>query len=112
MQEEVLDVLKQTKVDFEDKKDYNRKKKAKKLQALLVLLFYTSLPPLRGLEISTLQIDESLVWREATCTWFLVINQYKGAATKGQDFLELDATTQAILIKYLELFINEHRPVL
>ncbi len=116
--EEIQQVLKSLLDDFlDDEKDPSQVsikaesmvEKAKQLQKFLVLLFYTSLPPSRALEIRTLQQDTSLQYRKTTNTWWLVLNQYKTAKNKGVDSLELNPNSQKVLITYLELFLNTFR---
>lgn len=75
-----------------------------------MLLFYTSLPPSRGLEICGLQVDQSLQWRKTTSSWWLVLEHYKTSNTKGSDSLELEPQSQKLLIAYLELFYEHFRP--
>jgi hypothetical protein len=116
--EEIQQVLKALLIDFlEGETDPNMVhpkakslvSKAKQLQKFLVLLFYTSLPPSRALEIRTLQLDTSLQFRQTTNTWWLVLSQYKTANSKGVDSLELDPKSQEVLVKYLELFVKKFR---
>jgi hypothetical protein len=71
-----------------------------------VLLFYTSLPPSRGLEIRNLQLDNSLQWRKTTNSWWIMLEHYKTASIKG---LELELQSQKLLVTYLELFANTYR---
>ena len=87
-------------------------KKAVQLQKFLVLLFYTSLPPSRALEIRSLQYGSSLQFRKTTNSWWLVFDKYKTVRQKGVDSLELDPKSQNLLIVYLELFINDYRELL
>lgn len=84
--------------------------KAKQLQRFLVLLFYTSLPPSRALEIRTLQHGTSLQFRESTHTWWLVLSAFKTVKSKGVDSVELNPKSQRVLITYLELFLSTYRP--
>lgn len=83
--------------------------KAKQLQRFLILLFYTSLPPSRALEIRTLKYNTSLQFRKTTNTWWLVLSEFKTVRAKGIDSMELDPTSQKVLITYLELFFNLYR---
>jgi len=76
----------------------------------LILLFYTSLPPSRGLEIRSLQFGSSLQWRKTTNSWWLVLERYKTSSTKGSDSLELEPQSQKLLVTYLELFSGSYRP--
>jgi hypothetical protein len=117
--EEVQQVLKTLMDEFlEGQKDFTMMQqattsplllKAKQLQRFLLLLFYTSLPPSRALEIRTLQHETSLQFRKTTNTWWLVLSEFKTVRSKGVDSIELDPTSQKILIIYLELFLNEYR---
>lgn len=84
-------------------------KKAKQLQKFLILLFYTSLPPSRGLEIRSLQFGSSLQWRKTSNSWWIVLERYKTSSTKGSDSLELEPQSQKLLVAYLELFGNSYR---
>jgi hypothetical protein len=86
--------------------------KAKQLQKFLILLFYTSLPPSRGLEIRSLKIDESIQYKSVSNTWWIVTNNYKNVRHIGEDSLELDPKSQSTLIKYLEIFIQDYRSML
>ena len=86
--------------------------KAKQLQKFLILLFYTSLPPSRGMEIRTLQQGTTLQFRSSTNTWWLILDQFKTKKNKGIDSIELNPQTQDILITYLELFISKYRQLL
>ena len=63
----------------------------------------------RSLEIRTLQVNKSLVWRSTTNTWWLVFDNYKMSNKKGSDSLELNPNSQQLLISYMELFINSYR---
>jgi hypothetical protein len=120
--EEIQQVLKSLMDDFlEKQKDFRmvRKttklpllQKAKQLQKFLVLLFYTSLPPSRALEIRTLQHGTSLQFRKSTGTWWLVLSEFKTVRNKGVDSMELDCSSQKVLVSYLELFFNEYRDIL
>lgn len=84
--------------------------KAKQLQKFLILLFYTSLPPSRSLEMRTLQHGTSLQFRKTTNTWWLVLNEFKTVKNKGIDSVELDPKSQKVLVTYLELFLKHYRP--
>ena len=86
--------------------------KAKQLQKFLILLFYTSLPPSRALEIRTLQYGSSLQYRKTTNTWWLILDSFKTVKAKGVDSIELDPGSQKLLITYLELFLNQYRKLL
>ena len=66
---------------------------------LLLVFFYTLLSPSKGLEIRTLQLGTSLVHRATTSSWWLVLQNYKTSTTKGQDSLEIDPTSQKLLVK-------------
>lgn len=120
--EEVQQVLKALREEFlEGKKDPHLVKeegskdlvaKAKQLQKFLILLFYTSLPPSRALEIRTLQCGTSLQFKKTTNTWWLVLSQFKTVKSKGIDSVELNPQSQGVLVTYLELFLREFRPLL
>jgi hypothetical protein len=79
---------------------------------LLLVFFYTSLPPSRGLEIRTLQLGTSLVHRTTTSSWWLVLQNYKTSTTKGQDSLEIDPASQKLLVDHLVLFRDHYRTIL
>lgn len=83
--------------------------KAKQLQKFLILLFYTSLPLSRALEIRNLQHDVSLQFKKTTNTWWLVFSEFKTVKYKEIDSLELNPDSQKILITYLELFLYKYR---
>lgn len=120
--EEIQQVLKSLMDEFlEGKKDPKAVKdstksplllKAKQLQRFLILLFYTSLPPSRALEIRTLQHGTSLQFKKATNTWWLILSEFKAVKSKGVDSVELNPSSQGVLIAYLELFLSDYRPIL
>jgi hypothetical protein len=120
--EEIQQVLKSLMDEFlEGQKDPKRVKdttesplllKAKQLQRFLILLFYTSLPPSRALEMRTLQHGTSLTFKKATNTWWLTLSEFKTVKNKGVDSVELNPTSQKVLVTYLELFLSEYRPLL
>jgi hypothetical protein len=120
--EEVQQVLKSLMDEFlEGEKDLKAVKaatksplllKAKQLQRFLILLFYTSLPPSRALEMRTLQHGTSLQFKKATNTWWLVLSEFKTVKSKGIDSVELNPSSQRVLVAYLELFLSEYRPIL
>jgi hypothetical protein len=64
--------------------------KAKQLQKFFIFLFYTSLLPLRALEIRILRQDTSLQFRKTTNTWWLVLSKFKIVKHKRVDSMELD----------------------
>lgn len=115
--EEIQQVLKQLMNDFLEGERYPSKvfpssDKATQLQKFLTLLFYTSLPPSRAMEMRSLHCGTTLQYRKTTNTWWLVFDKYKTSKTKGVDSVELEPKSQKLLITYLELFLKDFRSIL
>ena len=114
--EEIQQVLKELMNEFLENKEAENVPidllHAKRLQSFLILLFYTSLPPSRAVEIRTLQQGVSLQFKSTTNTWWLVLDRFKTVKHRGIDSVELDPSSQELLITYLEFFITSYRKLL
>eukprot|EP00163_Fabomonas_tropica_P026110 TRINITY_DN467_c0_g1_i2.p1 TRINITY_DN467_c0_g1~~TRINITY_DN467_c0_g1_i2.p1 ORF type:complete len:451 (+),score=29.88 TRINITY_DN467_c0_g1_i2:1719-3071(+) len=119
LRDEVDDMLATGCLPIRGKKSGKRKRHvgdvrmAETYRAMLVLDFYTLMPPGRALEYRAMRLGDDLVRRKDAHNkeqWWLTTSKYKNRRFRGKD--DTDLSLVPMLVQHLEEYLEDHRPVL